>query len=114
MPPGVFPEIIPLTSPQDEITRIANELAGSVKQGYPKKDLLLLHNNVVKLLAGPREIFDDEQSLQLSNDECEALIRENRRKLYMATTRTGQRLVSTYMGESLIALKTAFRQKITF
>ncbi len=53
MPTSVFPEIIPLTSPQDEITRLANEVAGFVKQGYPKKHLLLLHSdgNGVKSLV---------------------------------------------------------------
>jgi superfamily I DNA/RNA helicase len=143
MPTGVFPEIIPLTSPQDEITRLANEVAGFVKQGYPKKHLLLLHSdgNGVKslvqaindrlgkdaardpktdypgdyvrvttlnagaglespivFLAGLREMFEAEQSLRLSDDEREALIRDNTRKLYMATTRAGQRLVLTYGG----------------
>ncbi len=52
MPASVFTEIIPLTSPQDEISRLANEVAGFVKQGYPKKHLLLLHSdgNSVKSL----------------------------------------------------------------
>jgi hypothetical protein len=45
MPSGAFPEIIPLTSPQDEITRIANEVAGFVKRGYPKRHLLLFHTD---------------------------------------------------------------------
>lgn len=155
MPTGVFPEIIPITSPQDEITRLANEIAGFVKQGYPKKHLLLLHSdgNGVKslvqaindrlgkgaardpktdypgdyvrvttlnagaglespivFLAGLREMFDEEQSLRLSDNERESLIRDNTRKLYMATTRAGQRLVLTYVGELPAALKTAFGQ----
>ncbi len=45
MPNGAFPQIITLTSPQDEITRVANEVASLVKQGFPKKHLLLLHSN---------------------------------------------------------------------
>jgi superfamily I DNA/RNA helicase len=156
MPTGAFPQIISLTSSQDEITRLANEVAGFVKQGYPKKHLLLLHSegNGVKsliqainkrlgkdaardpktdypgdyvrvttlnagaglespivFLAGLREMFDEEQSLRLSDDEREALIRDNTRKLYMATTRAGQRLVLTYVGELPEALKAAFGQK---
>lgn len=155
MPPGVFPEIIPLTSPQDEITRLSNEVTGFVKQGYPKKDLLLLHSNgegvkslvgainarlgkdaardpktdypgdyvrvttlnagaglesPIVFLAGLRELFEDEQSLRLSDDEREALMRDNTRKLYMATTRAGQRLVLTYVGDLPEALKAAFGQ----
>jgi hypothetical protein len=155
MPTGVFPEIIPITSPQDEIIRLANEVAGFVKQGYPKKHLLLLHsdgngvkslvqaiNNLlgkgaardpktdypgdyvrvttlnagaglespIVFLAGLREMFDEEQSLRLSDDEREMLIRDNTRKLYMATTRAGQRLVLTYVGELPAALKAAFGQ----
>lgn len=156
MPTGVFPEIIPLTSPQDEITRLANEVAGFVKQGYPKKHLLLLHSdgNGVKslvqaindrlgkdaardpkndypgdyvrvttlnagaglespivFLAGLREMFEAEQSLRLSDEEREALLRDNTRKLYMATTRAGQRLVLTYVGELPRELKQAFGRK---
>ena len=45
MPAGTFPEIIPLTSPQDEIARIANEVAAFVKHGMSKRDLLLLHSD---------------------------------------------------------------------
>lgn len=156
MPTGVFPEIIPLISPQDEITRLANEVAGFVKQGYPKKHLLLLHSDgsgvksliqaindrlgkdaardpktdfpgdyvrvttlnagaglesPIVFLAGLREMFEAEQSLRLSDEEREALIRDNTRKLYMATTRAGQRLVLTYVGELPGALKQAFGQK---
>lgn len=155
MPTGAFPQIISLTSPQDEITRLTNEVAGFVKQGYPKKHLLLLHSdgNGVKsliqainkalgkdaardpktdypgdyvrvttlnagaglespivFLAGLQEMFEQEQSLRLSDDEREELIRDNTRKLYMATTRAGQRLVLTYVGELPQVLKTAFGQ----
>ncbi len=155
MPTGAFPQIISLTSPQDEITRLTNEVAGFVKQGYPKNHLLLLHSdgNSVKsliqainkalgkdaardpktdypgdyvrvttlnagaglespivFLAGLQEMFEQEQSLRLSDDEREELIRDNTRKLYMATTRAGQRLVLTYVGELPQVLKTAFGQ----
>ena len=155
MPSGGFPEIILLTSPQDEITRLANEVAGFVRQGCPKRHLLLLHSSAsgvraliqaiderlgknaaidpkstypgdyvrvttlnagaglespIVFLAGLREMFEQEQSLRLADDEREALIRDNTRKLYMATTRAGQRLVLTYVGEIPAALKTTFEQ----
>jgi superfamily I DNA/RNA helicase len=144
MPSGAFPEIIPLTSPQDEITRLANEVAGFVKRGYPKRHLLLFHTDgqgvrsliqaiddrlgknaafdpkdtypgdyvrvttlnagaglesPIVFLAGLRQLFEEEQSLRLSDEEREILIRDNTRKLYMAVTRAGQRLVLTYAGE---------------
>jgi len=144
MPNGPFPQIIPLTSPQDEIARIANEVADFVNRGYPKKHLLLLHvdgkgvssliravNNrlgkgaaldakdtypgdyvrvttlnagaglesPIVFLAGVRQLFEEEQSLRLSDEEREIMIRDNTRKLYMAATRAGQRLVITYVGK---------------
>jgi hypothetical protein len=49
--------------------------------------------------VGTRELFEQEQSLRLSDSEREALVRDNTRKLYMAATRAGQRLVITYVGE---------------
>jgi hypothetical protein len=156
MPNGAFPQIIALTSPQDEITRVANEVAGLVKQGFPKKHLLLLHSdgwgvkNLIQtiddrlgknaaldpkdnypgdyirvttinagaglespivFLAGLRLLFEEEQSLRLSDDEREGLIRDNTRKLYMAATRAGQRLVLTYSGELPEVLKSALEMK---
>jgi superfamily I DNA/RNA helicase len=144
MPNGPFPQIIPLTSPQDEIARIANEVADFVNRGYPKKHLLLLHvdgkgvssliravNNrlgkgaaldakdtypgdyvrvttlnagaglesPIVFLAGVRQLFEEEQSLRLSDEEREIMIRDNTRKLYMAATRAGQRLLITYVGK---------------
>jgi ATP-dependent exoDNAse (exonuclease V) beta subunit len=50
-------------------------------------------------LVGLRDMLEAEQSLRLSDQEREALIRDNTRKLYMAATRAGQRLVLTYSGE---------------
>ena len=156
MPNGSFPQIIPLTSPQDEITRIANEVETLVRQGCPKKDLLLLHtegqgvksliqaiNNrlgkdaaidpkatypgdyvrvttlnagtglesPIVFLAGVRQLFEEEQSLRLSDDERETLVRDNTRKLYMAATRAGQRLVLTYVGVLPGTLNQALKAK---
>jgi len=152
MPAGVVPQVIPLDSPQDEIARVANEIISLVKQGVPRRDLLVLHANwegartligvlerklgrlaaadpkeqypgnyvrvttlnagtglesPIVVLAGLHELFEEEQSLRLSDDDRQALIQENTRKVYMAATRAGQRLVFTYVGRlegSLAAL----------
>jgi len=131
---------------------VANEVESLVKQGFPKKHLLLLHNdgwgvkNLIQtidnrlgknaeydpkdnypgdyvrvttinagagleshivFLVGMRLLFEEEQSLRLSDEEREGLIRDNTRKLYMAATRAGQRLVVTYSGELPEVLKSA-------
>jgi superfamily I DNA/RNA helicase len=144
MPNGAIPQILSLTSAQDEVARVANEVELLVKQGFPKKHLLLLHadgNGVrhliqaiedrlgkgaaidpkdtfpgdyvrvttinagaglesqIVFLVGLRHLFEEEQSLRLSDEERESLIHDNSRKLYMAATRAGQRLVLTYSGE---------------
>ena len=141
---------------KDGIIRVANEVAGLVKQGLPKKHLLLLHsdgrgvNNLIQaiddrlgknaaldpkdnypgdyvrvttinagaglespivFLVGLRSLFEQEQSLRLSDEEREELIRDNTRKLYMAATRAGQRLVLTYSGELPDVLKSALEMK---
>ncbi len=144
MPNGAFPEVIALTSAQDEIARVANEVAEFLRKGYPRKHLLLLHANgqgvqnliqaidhrfgkntamdpketypgdyvrvttlnagaglesPIVFLVGLRDLFEEEQSIRLSDDEREELIRDNTRKVYMASTRAGQRLVFTYVGD---------------
>ncbi|HCK67126.1 MAG TPA: hypothetical protein DHW49_12755 [Anaerolineae bacterium] len=53
----------------------------------------------VVFLVGLNRIFEMEQSLRLSDDEIERLVLENTRKIYMAATRAGQRLIITYVGE---------------
>ena len=156
MPNGTFPQIITLTSPQDEIARVANEVASLVKQRFPKRYLLLLHTtgwgvkNLIQaiddrlgkntaldpkdrypgdyvrvttinagaglespivFLVGLRLLFEEEQSLRLSDEEREGLIRDNTRKLYMAATRAGQRLVLTYSGELPEVLKSILELK---
>jgi len=50
-------------------------------------------------LAGVRALFEQEQSVRLSDEERADLVRDNTRKLYMAITRAGQRLMLTYVGE---------------
>ncbi len=59
----------------------------------------------IVFLCGLRELFEEEQSLRLSDEEREELIRTNSRKIYMAATRAGQRLVLTYVGELPDVLK---------
>ncbi len=59
----------------------------------------------IVFLAGLNRLFEEEQSLRLSDDEREQFIRENTRKVYMAATRAGQRLVLTYVGRQPDVLK---------
>ena len=144
MPGGAFPQVIALPNPQDEITRVANEVQELVKQGVSRRHLLLLHHSgrgvsaliqainqrlgrfaakdpksdypgdyirvttlnagtgleaPIVFLAGLRDLFEEEQSLRLADDERETLMRDNTRKIYMAATRAGQRLVFTYAGD---------------
>ncbi|MEW6569073.1 MAG: UvrD-helicase domain-containing protein [Chloroflexota bacterium] len=144
MPHGTVPTIIPLSSAQDEVTRVVNEVGGLVEQGIPRRQILVIHaewkgverllgrlelrlgkgaavdakkadpsdairvctlnaatglESPIVFLAGVRALFEQEQSVRLSDAERAELIRDNTRKLYMATTRAGQRLMLTYVGE---------------
>ena len=157
MPNGAFPQIITLASAQDEIARVANEVADFLNQGYPRKDLLILHANgqgtkaliqaidhrlgknvamdpkntypgdyvrvttlnagaglesPIVFLVGLRELFEEEQSIRLSDNEREEIILDNTRKIYMATTRAGQRLVFTYVGDLPKVLSQIFTQQM--
>ncbi|MBA4383589.1 MAG: hypothetical protein C0410_02530 [Anaerolinea sp.] len=153
MPNGAVPQIISLNSAQDEIARVVNEVEEFLKQGYPRKHLLLLHSNgqgaktlieainhrlgpnvamdpketypgdyvrvttlnagaglesPIVFLVGLREQFEEEQSLRLSDDDREGLIQDNTKKVYMAATRAGQRLVFTFVGELPIIFNQLF------
>ena len=143
MPSGATPVIVPLTSEQDEVTRVVNEIrelfttasrsatsssftptgkasigcrnacgANSAQAAIdPKERRKGNHIRVVTLnaatglespivfLCGVHGLYEQEQSVRLSDDERAELIRDNTRKLYMAITRAGQRLVLTYVGE---------------
>jgi superfamily I DNA/RNA helicase len=144
MPEGVVPMLIPLTSPQDEITRVINEIVGLVGSGVTPAHILVIHadwQGVDKLIArlnaalgpesahdpkepiggqairvctlnattglespivflvGLRSLAEHEQSLRISDEERVDIIRDNTRKVYMAITRAGQRIVITYAGE---------------
>ncbi len=152
MPSGAFPQILSLSSSQDEIARVVNEVVSLIKQGFPKRHLLLLHTDgtgvrqliqaienhlgkdsamdpkdtfpgdyvrvttinagaglesQIVFLVGLRQLFEEEQSLRLSDEERESLVRDNTRKLYMAVTRAGQRLVLTYSGDLPEIIKSA-------
>ena len=63
----------------------------------------------IVFLVGLRDLFEEEQSLRLSDEERESLIRDNTRKLYMAATRAGQRLVLTYAGDLPAVLTAALK-----
>lgn len=52
----------------------------------------------VVFIAGIHELFEKEDSLRLTEDERAELVQEHTRKLYMAFTRAGQRLLLTYVG----------------
>ena len=144
MPTGLVPQVIPLTSAQDETTRVVGEIGQLLAQGVPPAHLLVIAaewrgrdallgrlraklgpegavdpvkahaTNAVRVctlnaatglespivfLTGVHTLFEEEQSVRLSEDERHDLIRDNTRKLYMALTRAGQRVVLTYVGE---------------
>lgn len=145
MPSGALPVVIPLTSPQDEATRVINEVRELVGTGVPLGHILMIHadwretgklidrlrgqfgpeaavdpglvrncrdrirvcslNSATGLeapivfLMGVHALYEEEQSVRLSEGERAELIRDNTRKLYMACTRAGQRLVLTYVGD---------------
>ena len=143
MPAGAPPQIISLTSPQDEIARIAHEVTALVQRGARRADILVLHadamaaeqlitaierklgrgaaldpkdshpGNYVRVttinagtgleaaivfLAGLNQLFEEEDSLRFSEDDSTQLVLNNTRKIYMAATRAGQRLVMTSVG----------------
>ena len=144
MPEGVVPILIPLTSPQDEITRVVNEIVKLTEDGVPRSHILVIHAGwqgvdqliirvvhalgpgsahdpkeagggdsvrictlnaatgleaPIVFLLGLRELHEKEQSLRISDEERRDLVRDNTRKIYMAITRAGQRVVITYCGE---------------
>jgi len=53
----------------------------------------------IVFLLGVHELYERENCIRLSEEERAELVGENTRKLYMAITRAGQRLVLTYVGE---------------
>ena len=72
------------------------ESAGALRIG--SLDICSGLESPVVFLLGIHQLYEREQHHSLSEHERAELIRENTRKLYMAITRTGQRLVITYVG----------------
>ena len=56
---------------------------------------------------GLNQFFEAENSLRLSEGDQVELVLNNTRKIYMAATRAGQRLVITYIGQVPEVLKSA-------
>jgi superfamily I DNA/RNA helicase len=52
----------------------------------------------IVFLVGTNRLHEAEASVRLSEDERAERVRDNTRRLYMAMTRAGQRLVLTYVG----------------
>ena len=143
MPHGVLPVVIQLTSEQDEVTRVINEIKDLHQHGIAWQDILIIHasrketshittrlnkafgfgtavdpgkdtpqnqirvcslnaatglESPIVFLMGIHDLYELEQSIRLSEEERADLVRDNTRKLYMAITRAGQRLVITYVG----------------
>lgn len=145
MPAGALPVVIPLTSPQDETTRVIGEVRNLLQAGVPPGHILMIHADwretgkminrlrqefgpqfavdpgqtressdrvrvcslhaatgleaPIVFLMGVHALYEEEQSVRLLEGERAELIRDNTRKLYMACTRAGQRLVLTYVGD---------------
>lgn len=86
--------------------RLGHGAALNAKETYPGDYIRVTSLNAgaglesaIVFVVGLREMFEKEQSLRLSDEEREKLILNNTRKLYMAMTRAGQRLVFTYSGK---------------
>jgi hypothetical protein len=62
-------------------------------------------------LVGLQTLFEEEQSLRLSDNERFALIGENTSKIFKATTHAAQRLVFSYVGELSEKLGMIFRKE---
>jgi hypothetical protein len=140
---GKRPRLLRFDSPQDERTRIVNEIAQAVERGLSPRHVLVLlaswrgaaalRNGLNRRLgrvavdpkdvppgdtirvttinagtglespavfvAGVQHLFEAEGSLRLGEEEKAELVRENTRKLYVAFTRAGHRLVVTCVGD---------------
>jgi superfamily I DNA/RNA helicase len=53
----------------------------------------------IVFLLGAHRLLEAEGSLRISEEERAERVRDTTRRLYMAMTRAGQRLVLTYVGE---------------
>ncbi len=100
--------------------RLGKNAAMDPKDNYPGDYVRVTTTNAgaglespIVFLVGLRLLFEQEQSLRLSDEEREGLIRDNTRKLYMAATRAGQRLVLTYSGELPQVLKSVLEMELS-
>lgn len=143
-PAGLPPEVIPLTSEQDELARVVNEVRALVAQGVPLEHILIIHaewqgatraldrlraefgaarvahpreqageqhirvcqldsatglESPIVFLMGTHKLVEAEGSIRLHEEERAERVRDTTRRLYMAMTRAGQRLVLTYIGK---------------
>ena len=80
---------IPRVDPKDNYTQRSYVRVTTINAGTGLESPIVF-------LVGLRLLFEHEQSLWLSDKEREGLSRRNTRKLDMAATRAGQRLVPTY------------------
>jgi hypothetical protein len=143
MPHGPPPQVIPLTSEQDELARVVNEIRALSQAGMPLEHIMVIHadwqgagralerlrmefgmarvvhardrptdqhirvcaldaatglESPIVFLIGMHRLYEAEQSLRMSEEERSERIRDNTRRLYMAMTRAGQRLLMTHVG----------------
>lgn len=92
--------------------RLGNGIAVDPKEASPGETIRVTTLNAgtglespIVFLVGLNRLFEREQSLRLSDEDKDRLILENTRKIYMAATRAGQRLVITYVGQIPQVLK---------
>ncbi len=141
---GMPPEVIALTSEQDELARTINEIKALTARNVPLEHILVIHadwqgaNRVLErlqaefgaaravhprhaaaqpqqirvcqldaatglespivFLLGTHKLIEAEGSLRIADEERSERVRDTTRRLYMAMTRAGQRLVLTYVG----------------
>lgn len=150
MSEGPPPQVVPLTSEQDELTRVTNEVRALANAGVPLDQMLVIHadgqgaartlerlrrefsaaqvlhprerapehqlrvcgldaatglESPIVFLMGVHRLCEAEGSLRLSEEERAEQVRDNTRRLYMAMTRAGQRLILTYVGQPPAALQ---------
>jgi superfamily I DNA/RNA helicase len=98
-------------------TKLGKDVAMDPKDTFPGNYVRVTTLNAgaglespIVFLVGLRELFEQEQSLRLSDDEREEIVREVTRKVYMAATRAGQRLVFTYVGDLPQVIKNLFQK----
>lgn len=143
---GETPQVIPLTSRQDEPLRLLSELRAYLAGGGDANSVLVVlagglrtqavlhtlarelgetrvmdakaahHTDAIRVcgldaatgleapivfVIGAAELLEAEDDLLLSTEQRDELRRDNTRRLYMAFTRAGQRLVVTWTGKPL-------------